>query len=626
MIKKILYLVFLLTILVFYSPLYSFASSPWSFNFDLKYENNKKTKAIQGDEENNEEQQEEKTKELQHEYQIRYNNPISMDTKLNADLRAKFEKEVRDYSSSEGNSETTKIYEPQGTFRLKSRLYELKSGYKELDNSTSANTNQGYIDFKLQPEYLPEFSAKYDLKKEIDPNSPLEYIHKFTLNSSYNIKNAFKIRLNYRGKITDYRKIKSTDQADADTKEGNFLGQMTFKHYMFQKKIRFDLDYKLETEKEKEEDPNNGVYWIWTQDRLIQTTSSKVTYKMSSLTTFTTHYENKNIKNEVTDEDTGDEKKDTFWIHLNQKIASNLKLLIKYKYENNDKEIEKSNRDTYETEITANLRKWLVLQGKVKYESEDSYNPDESDSDKKSDNQSVEGIWKAHFDELFDARNMFNLKFTKDKDESDDDPSKETHFKWRLQLTPIPNLTLKPEYNVTTIKDNPHSKETRYEFKNVTSYKLSLADQLVINLSYTLNREREKREEGNNTTENRKESNDDVNLDIKFTPVKNLIFTTQIIWEKEKTEDIENTDRSYAFNSDWRFEPFIWSNSFKYNDKGDDDDTGGDTETIETKLTYRIKKFHSTSYTVTANYKYEKTYFEPGEKEQTIGLQLRANF
>ena len=585
------------------------ASSPWNFNLDLKYENEK----------TDQERQKDETDEIQHEYQVKYSAPISAETKLESELKAEFEKKS---SSSE-----TKDW-PYWTFRVKSRLYGFMLGYKESeeeekDTAAVTGTKNAYFDLKLQPEYLPAFNVKYDFERKIDPNEP--HLHKFSLNSSYNVKNFFKIRLNYRGEMTNYKK------QPGDIKEGDFLGQMSLKHFLFRKKLRFDFDYKYEEESEKEKreystDPNildTGTYWGRTQDGSVRTAITKLTYKITPDTILTTHYENKD-EEDKTEEGEEEKEKDTFWVNINQRIWSFIKLAGKYKYQKNHErkenklgevELEDNLTDNYEAQIAATPSKWLDLRGRIKFESKDIKSASE-DNDRKEDNQSIEGTWKSHFPEFFNARNTFNVKFVKEKDNFIDPNSghsseREEHYKWKLHLIPIVNFNLVPEYNVSEEEDITH------EFKTTMSYKLYLANQLKFNLSHTLSRKSEGKA---------KENNDDTKLNIKFTPKQNLIFSTQIVREDSKTITKGNVDQnelniSYAFNYDWRFNPFTWSSSFKYDDRNDDNDVRSDTETFETKLTYKIK-----NYDLTANYKYTKTYSIDYDKEQRIGLQLRAHY
>ncbi len=605
-------IVFLVYIIIFSLSSIARASSPWRFNFDLKYENEKTDDA-----------QKDETDELQHEYQVRYSAPISLETKLESELKAKIKKES---SLSE-----TKDW-PYWTFRVKSRLYGFMLGYKETEEEKETaevtGTKNAYFDLKLQPEYLPSVNVKYDFERKIDPNQPRN--HKFSINSSYNIKNFFKIRLNYQGEKTDYK------NQPTDIKEGDFLGQISLKHFIFHNKLRFDFDYKYEEEGEKEEkdpqviDPNSldtDTYWERSHDESIRTAITKLTYKITPDTTLTTHYEKKNEKEKVEGED---KEKNTFWLNVNQKICSYIKVAGKYKHEkNHDEGIEENQNDIYEAQVTANPSKWLDLRGRVKFESKDIDSLTDDKEDKKENNRTLEGTWKSNFPQFFKAINTFNIKFSKEKDnfidpnKGDDSLEREEHYKWKIRLTPIDNFNLAPEYNVSEEKSITH------EFKTTMSYKLYCASRMKIGLSHTLGRKRVKEEEQALGVPGPKikEYNDDTKFNIKFIPHQNLIFSTQIIREANKTITNGNVDQdevnlSYAFNYDWRFNPFTWSSSFKYDDRDDDNKSGGgDTETFESKLTYKIK-----NYDVTANYKYTKTYSIPHDKKQRIGLQLRAHY
>ncbi|MEW5802767.1 MAG: hypothetical protein AB1847_11765 [bacterium] len=612
-------LVFIVNLLFYIIASGSFAaSSPWNFSVDLSYEKTDQT------------QPDETTIDFTQEYRLMHNISLSLETKMETELRAEVEQEDR-----KGSDEPdTRLCKPYADFQMKSRLYDFGLGYRGSEEKTdiTTSTNEGFVNFKLQPELLPEVNFKYDFKGEKESNDQKTYFHDISISSLYNIQDFLRIRLDYQGEYTDNRTTEDLveESTNGDIKENNFLGQITFKHFLLRDKLRFALDYKVEKDDKKDQDPNNDFTWVKSNDQLIQTVNSQITYTITPSTNLYAQYEKKHTKDRSDDnKDTTAEadQKDSFRMDISQKICSYLMVLGKYRAEKNKNDRQDEKIDAYEAEINANPQRWLDLQGRAQIESrqtDDLLN----DTSEKNDTQTVEGTWNANFPHLFDAQNTFNVRLMKEK-KDDQDSRRERHYKWRLQIVPIVNLRLTPEYDILEEKDylstttnNNENKDT-HEFRTTIAYGLSFSQHLRIDLSNSLSRKRVKE----NGTLN-KENNDDTKLDFKFTPTQNLIFSSQIIRQGKKiyqsgvlTQD--EVDTSYALNYDWRFDPFTWSSSFKYDDrnqKQEGDNGTGDTETVESRITYKPNR----NYDFTMNYKYTKTYSVDNDKEHTVGFQVRA--
>jgi len=248
------------------------------------------------------------------------------------------------------------------------------------------------------------------------------------------------------------------------------------------------------------------------------------------------------------------------------------------------------------------------------------------DNDRKEDSQSIEGTWKSDFQHFFNARNTFTAKFVKEKENRSDsglnELPEEEHYKWKLQLTPFTNLTLTPEYNLSKEESAGAPESTTREFKNQISYKLQFMNQLVTNFSYSLSRKKTEYSPVSSEYPSSLDNDKDIKIDLKFTPTTNFILSTQFVRDIRETTDRDEENTSYSLNYDWRFEPFTWSSSIKYDDHESNDPRPiQDTMIFESRLTYKIK-----NYDLTANYKYTKDYYDEPDKEERVGLQLRAHY
>lgn len=597
--------------------------SAWNFDIDLSYEKTDETQVGKP---------RLTTHDFRQEYQIRHSNSLSKETKMEGELKARFERECNHGSSDRPD---TTLNEPYAKFQLRSRLYDFGAGYKESEQKTSFKLlqNEGFVDFKLQPESLPELNIKYDFSGEAKSGDPETYLHHISLSSIYSLRDFFKLRFGYEGEVTDYRTNKRTGARGHDIKEGNLFGQLTLKHFLLANKLRFDLDYKVEKEGEKnEQDPNtnSSSKWTWANDRIIQTAITKLTYKLTSATTLSAYYENEHTDNKQTEEGKRNqgEQADIFRMDISQVVSSFIRVFGKYRSEENKDERESEVINSYDAEIQADPQKWLNLSGKVKIESRDVDHFTDNSQDRKEDTQTAEGSWRADLPQLLKARNTFDLKLVREKEQGQDS-FQEEQYRWRLQLTPLANLDLTPEYTISHEENFregnpllPRDKITR-EFKTVIAYGLLLSPRLKADLSHSLSRKWITEKPGSQQNE---ENNDDSKLDLRFTPTQNLTLSTQIMRQDKRTIDNgyltrDEVDTSYAFNYDWRFDPFTWSSSFKYDDRKHKPESEGDTETAESKLTYKFR-----NYDFTTNYKYTKTYSLDNDKEHRIELQVRAYY
>ena len=617
-------MVVLINLLFFIACSGAWAASPWNLGIDLTYEKTDTTQAGMPDE---------KSVDLKQEYRLLHNASLSLDTKIATELRASVERENRE-GTTEPDTSTKK---PYANFQIKSRLYDFELGYQGSSEKTSStvDTDEAFFDCKLQPEYLPELNVKYDFKGETKTGEPKIYTHDISMSSLYNVQDFLRVRLDYEGEINDYQSTQDSQTSGGDIKKGNFLGQVTLKQFLLNNKVRFSLDYKVEQEKENDQDPNIDLYhWTKVTDQLMQTTNGQITYTITSSTTLYAQYENRHTQNKVdaSQNTTGGEaeQKDNFRMDLTQKICSYMMVLGKYRSEKNQYENQDESVDAYEAEIDANPQKWLDLRGKVTTESRDISGLEDESQDKKENTQTVEGTWGADFPRLLAARNTFDVKLIKEK-ENDLDSSQEKHYRWKLQLTPIVNFRLTPEYDFSDEKQylTPSRIVTR-EFRTLAEYDLSISPHLKFGLSHSLSRKQIEEDQLDKKDQLDKENTDDTRLNITFIPTQSLTFTSQIIRQDTRTVQEGNlikdeVDTSYAFNYDWRFDPFTWSSSYKYDNRnysGADTDSGSDTESLESRLTYTMRK----NYDFTTSYKYTKTYSVDHDKETRVYFQVRAYY
>jgi hypothetical protein len=595
---------------------------PWNLGIDLTYE--KTTDTTQAPD-----TPDEKSVDVNQEYRLLHNASLSLDTKISTELRATVE---RDNQEPEPD---TSLYKPYADFQMKSRLYNFELGYQGSDEQTdiTQNTDEGFFNFTAQPEYLPELDVKYDFKSDVKSGDPKIYYHNISVNSLYNIQDFLRVRLDYEGQVTDYHATPESLAGGTDNKgdieEGDLLGQVTLKQFLLNNKLRFSLDYKAEKEDEKYQDLiNDPNHWTKGSDQFIQITNSQITYAITPGTTLNAQYENKHTRGQVDPQNTtsGTEQENDFRMDLSQKICSYMTALGKYRSEKNQDESQNESVGTYEAEIDADPQKWLNLRAKLTTEARNTDGLEDNTLDKKEDTRTIEGSWDADLSQFLNARNTFDVKLMKEKTDGLDS-SRENDYRWRLQLTPIVNLTVTPEYDVSnekvygpeltsTTNNNTLTRERRLE----AAYALAFSPYLKANLSHSLSR---KRMEGD---EPAKENNDDTKLDISFIPTQAITLSSQIIREDKRTfqnGDLteDELDTSYALNYDWRFDPFTWSSSFKYDNRSGET-SEGDTETVESGLTYKLKQ----NYDFTTNYKYTKTYSDDNPKEIRISFELRAYF
>lgn len=557
-----------------------------------------------------------------HEYNprlsVKYSNQLTRWTNLSGEVQFNYKKErEKEISSDDGTrqEEVTSTKEPQIELRLKSLIYDFKSGFKETQNNNRPTEQRAFGHLLIQPSELPEFQVDYDhdetknqLKKD-----------KITLGAQYKPSKALRIKLDFKHEYTDYITISTPDIDDI-----NMNGEVKFNHTLSTRApTKVEISYKVETLYQEELETKSTVK----QDELLQTLRGKLSYRPTQKTNISFEYENKTKADRRA---TGEDKShQDMQFDVRQDLTDWLEVRGWIRKES-EEEQDPNDETTYTEKRTVNgyiravPKKWMQLNVKVINEESKEYDPDE-----KIDKTTLEASLRSDFPNLLRSNQSVDFKSV-NENKHKKPFSEEERFMWKWSLKPVKNLSLKPEYirSVTYKKDTSDSdkegpsKDVTNEYKLNFGYSFSLHDIWSVDFSHeTSKKEVETRYTNpNNPSSSRTENNYDTSLEVDFQPYESLFVTSQVTRRYYKIigeNPSKSEEMSYSFKFDWAFTPFTWSTSYKYDDKEEQNDT----ETFESKILYNFS-----DYTLEVEYKFTQTFRSPKDMEDIITLRFKAVF
>ncbi|MGA1792067.1 MAG: hypothetical protein ACMUIM_11320 [bacterium] len=559
---------------------------------------------------------------------VKYTHPLTRWTDLSGEARFDYKKE--DIRAPEGATpqEDTETREPQIELRLKSLIYDFKTGFKETWTRKQTE-NRAFGHLLIQPSELPELRVDYDHDERKDRDKK----DKITLGTIYKPSKSLRVKLDLKHEYTDNLPI-GGNPAAPDEEELDLTGEIKLNHALSTRSpIKLDLSYKVESLYQEQKDPNQTV----DEDKLLQTIRGKVSYRPTNKTDISLEYENKKKDDRAGNQDNTDQD---IQFDLSQKVWDWLSATGRIKKETKEEQSEattdsvSSFTDTDKTTLQGQIRAiptdWFQLTLKVIDETiEKIEETDPNSMLEKEDKTILEASLRSDFPNLLRSYQTLDFK-TVDEDKSEatlelSPYSKEERFMWKWSIEPIDNLTLKPEYirSLTqNLKEDPKRDTTR-EYKFNLEYKLSVNDTWTVNFSHATSRKRITTDytDPNSTDSSPTERNDDSSLEIDFQPYDTLFITSQITRKdyqiKGGGENSKSEEMSYSLKYDWSLTPFTWSTSYKYDNKLNDNDT----ETFESKI---ILDF--SDYTVEGEYKFTQTFLPGKDKEDIVTLRFKAVF
>ncbi|MGA1865425.1 MAG: hypothetical protein ACMUHX_10210 [bacterium] len=552
-----------------------------------------------------------------HEYNprlsVKYSNQLTRWTNLTGEAKFDYKKEDK------SREEDTETREPQIELMLKSLIYDFKTGFKETGNIDRPTEQRAFGHLLIQPSELPEFQVDYDhdetknqLKKD-----------KITLGAQYKPSKTLRIKLDFKHEYTDYITISTPDIDDI-----NMNGEVKFNHTLSTRApAKVEISYKVETLYQEEVETKSTVK----QDELLQTLRGKLSYKPTLKTNISLEYENKTKSDRRA---TGEDKS-----HYDMQfdVRQDLKDWLEVRgwiRKESEEEQDPNNETTYTEKRTLNAyiravpKKWMQLNVKVINE-QSIEEPRDSDLEEKIDKTTLEASLRSDFPNLLRSHQSVDFKSV-NENKHEKPFSEEERFMWKWSLSPVENLTLRPEYirSVTNKKDTSDttydgpSKDVTNEYRLNLGYSLSLYDIWAVDFSHDTSRKRIETRffDPDLPSKTRTEINNDSSMEVDFQPYESLFITSQVTRRYYKISG-DNPSRSeemsYSFKFDWSFTPFTWSTSYKYDDKKEQNDT----ETFESKILYDFS-----DYTLEVEYKFTQTFRSPKDMEDIITLRFKAVF
>ncbi len=570
-------------------------------------------------------------KSLTHEYNprllLQYSYPITEWTDLSAEGRFNYKKEDKK------PEEDTETKEPQIELRLKSSIYDVKTGYKETwTRNQTENRIFGHI--LIQPLILPELRVNYDH----DETKNQDKKDKLTIRSIYKLTNSLKIKFDFKHEYRTY------DEPDPNSKnispDNEFLnigGEIEFKRSLTSRRsVNVEVSYKFESLYEEEKDSNQTV----DKDELAHILRGKLSYSPNNKTNVSLEYESKIKDDHLKGNDNSDQE---LQLNLSQKFSDwlittgRIRKEDKQEYSNTETdELKDSEKLVVLGEVKATLSDWLQPTLKAIYE--ETEQSDLKSIPEKGDKTIIEGSLKSDFPSLLRSYQIIDFNRThEDKEESPF--SEDERLVWRWSMNPVHNLILKPEYTYSKTKNiREEERDITNEYKFTVDYLFNLNDYLNLNFSHKTSTKRIKRSykqldqelinDPNSTSEEivqgrirreiDKEINNDSSLEIDFNPIQSLFITSRIDRKEYRIErEIPSEEMAYSINFEWTFTPFTWSTSYKYNDK----QQANDTETFESKLIY-----DNSDYMIEGEYKFTQTFMKEKKKEDVVTLHFKLVF
>ena len=544
---------------------------------------------------------------------VKYTHPLTRWTDLSGEARFDYKKEDK------RPEEDTETREPQIELRLKSLIYDFKTGFKETWTQ-KATDNRAFGHLLIQPSELPELRVDYDHDERKDQSKK----DKITLGTIYKPSKTLRVKLDLKHEYTNNLPI----GGNPDEEELDLTGEIKFNHTLSTRSpIKLDLSYKVESLYQEQKDPVQTV----DEDKLLQTIRGKVSYRPTNKTDISMEYENKTKDDRAGNQDNTEQD---IQFDLSQKISDWLSATGRFKKESKEEQSEPTTGsvsnfiDTDKTTLQAQIRAiptdWFQLTLKVIDEAIEEIEETDPNGMLETENKTImEASLRSDFPNLLRSYQTLDFK-TVDDDRTDATLglapySEEERFMWKWSIEPMDNLTLKPEYIRSVTQDiRDQERDTTLEYKFNLGYKLSVNDTWEVNFSHATSRKRTESESVDPNVSIIRERNDDSSLEIDFQPYDTLFITSQITRKDYRIEgERPSEEMSYSLKYDWSLTPFTWSTSYKYDDKPQ----SNDTETFESKI---ILDF--SDYTLEGEYKFTQTFLAEKNKEDTVTLRFKAVF
>jgi len=542
---------------------------------------------------------------LIHEYNprlsVKYAHSLTEWTDLSGEVKFDYKKEDK------RPIEDTETREPQIELRLKSLIYDFKTGFKETWHQDKPTENRAFVHLLIQPSQLPEFRLDYD-HDETKENFKRD---KIAAGVIYKPSKVLRVKVDLKHEYTN-------NETSADVEDVNLSGEIKLNHtFSTQQPFKMEVSYKVESIYQEEKDPQPVVK----QDEFLQTFRGKLSYKPTHKTDMSLEYENKQKDDQEGFEDNTDRD---IQFDLSQRMTDWLSVNGRVRQESEEEgpgtgvNTLDTDKLTLQGQLKATPTDWFQFTFKIIDEAIEERDPNRTPA--KKDKRILEASLRSDFPHFLRSYQTLDFK-TVDEDKQDTPFSEEERFMWKWDLNPLENLTLKPEYihSVTSTNDPNNVPDVTDEYKMSLGYKLSMYNVWTVDLSHVMSRKDiETRRTGSSPSTSRKETNDDSTIEIDYQPFESLFVTSQITRKDYRIErELPSEEMSYSLKFDWSSSPFTWSTSYKYDDKKQQNDT----ETFESKIL-----FDFSDYTLEGEYKFTQTFVKPKDREDIISLRVKAVF
>ncbi|MGA1868558.1 MAG: hypothetical protein ACMUJM_08410 [bacterium] len=520
---------------------------------------------------------------------MQYKNQIAQ-TELLGNLKIDYRKEK--------NMITRERMEPSFDFGLRSDIYQLNAGLNETR--------------ERQNELDPVVINKYRFGEGIvqPQNFPVDFRFKLSQRENEDIdktdRQEVEVRYNMFPSLEFVGNYYEVEYDDPQNNEQRIIGRVRGRHTFFPKKIlKVEAGYKVES-----------LYRENQRDEIIHTIQGKASYKPLQKTLMNIKYETEILDNQKDPNRNNNDYKIDF--DLSQKLWEWMH--IKYQRSWDKEEADILNGDTSEKNIwlletTIDPTRWLDLN--FKWISEDeSFDPNNNSRGRYLTEQS----WRAYFENFFKSRQTVNHRTI-----SESLYSKEEYIKWSWATEPIKNLNLEPAYEFSTIKKyDTLNEDTTREYSLEAGYTVTLLDKTEIEISHSWDEKKIKTDYNDPNTgisvdHESKEYNTASKLDISAQPFENLYLNTGLNIEKrdDRINFLHTKDTTYFIKFDFDLNAWNLSGSYQYDKR----EVGIDTESVESKIGYAYN-----NYSIEVKYKYNYTFSEPSEYEDTLFFKFKTKF
>ncbi|MFH0926595.1 MAG: DUF948 domain-containing protein [bacterium] len=562
------------------------------------------------------------TNQITQDYNIRYDQVLNEEVSLLGNFRLNID------DQDNTNSANTHKLEPSFELNLKSDKKDLKVGYKDTMSKTEsyeavpANEQEAkeyYGDINLKFKIFPELRFRYNYNDETQDSVTTRETKKKEFVSQYTLINTFKFKFDYKDTLIDDK-----TEVNSDSEQDKMCFQTSFKHDLFQRKMKIDGDYKFEKENDKtyvNEDIISNK-----NEKITQTARSKIGYKLTNFTDLSTTYEYKLIKDKIAATNTS---LNLIKGCIDRYFLKWLKLSDSFEYKKDELTSSTNNANDYLKmtyiylgQIKGRPQDWLDLNAHYEKENTDEDYQDDINN-KKTEKDSLEASWRTSFVKFLNSSTELDIKRVVEK-ENNLKKRKDEDLLCRLKIEPVKNLSFQSSYENNKANNylTQPEKEVNTNMSLVTDLNLDVTTKLKLKLNNKIEKIITKNTEGDVTTsltDKIIESNVGATLDLTSRIRLDLKYTHKIT-DCESDDTSKFQDLSYSINMDWTILSNLKStSSFRYNDKG-----GGayDDENIDTSLRYKFLK----DWEASVKYSFSKVFSSPMQKENSISLQLRATF